>query len=283
LENAVEVRFMGNTMIEASHLSVKVGHRYILRDVNWTVKKGERWVVFGMNGCGKTTLLSIVAGFKFQTEGKLEIFGEPYNNDNILNFRKKIGWVSASFYDKVYTKESVLDIVLSGKFGTMGLRGGVEDVDIQLAKQLLKEFSLSDKQNRSFATLSKGERQNVLIARALFSKPEVLILDEPCTGLDLYNREHLFSTIRDLAQKSDITIVYVTHYVDEVLDIFDHALFLRQGMVLGLGSIEEMFTSQNMTKLIEYPVVMDTSDRNHFKVKVDVSSNIYSILQEVKA
>lgn len=273
---------MENTIIEASHLSVKVGHRYILRDINWSVKKGEHWVVFGMNGCGKTTLLSIVAGVKFQTEGKLMIFGEPYSNENILNFRKKIGWVSASFYDKLYTKESVLDIVLSGKFGTLGLRWGIEDTDIQLAKKLLKELSLSDKQNRSFATLSKGERQNVLIARSLLSKPEILILDEPCTGLDLYNRVHLFSTIRELAQKSNITIIYVTHYVDEVLDIFDHALFLRQGMVSNYGSVEEMFTSENMTKLIEYPVVMDTSERDYFRTKLDVSSNIYSILQEAK-
>lgn len=273
---------MENTIIEASHLSVKVGHRYILRDINWSVKKGEHWVVFGMNGCGKTTLLSIVAGVKFQTEGKLTVFGEPYSNENILNFRKKIGWVSASFYDKLYTKESVLDIVLSGKFGTLGLRWGIEDADIQLAKKLLKELSLSDKQNRSFATLSKGERQNVLIARSLLSKPEILILDEPCTGLDLYNRVHLFSTIRELAQKSNITIIYVTHYVDEVLDIFDHALFLRQGMVSNYGSVEEMFTSENMTKLIEYPVVMDTSERDYFRTKLDVSSNIYSILQEAK-
>ena len=278
----LEVGFMNDIIIEASHLSVKIGHRYILKDVNWSVRKGERWVVFGMNGCGKTTLLSIIAGFQFQTKGNLAVFGEFYNNENILAFRKKIGWVSASFYDKVYTKESVLDVVLSGKFGTLGLRGGIEDEDIRLVKQLLEELSLSDKLNRPFATLSKGERQNVLIARAMFSKPEVLILDEPCTGLDLYNREHLFATMRDLAQKSNITIIYVTHYVDEVLDIFDHALFLRQGMVINSGSVETMFTSENLTKLLDYPVVMDISDRSHFQANLQVKSNICSILQEVK-
>lgn len=278
----LEVGFMNDIIIEASHLSVKIGHRYILKDINWSVKKGERWVVFGMNGCGKTTLLSIIAGFQFQTKGSLAVFGESYKNENILAFRKKIGWVSASFYDKVYTKESVLDVVLSGKFGTLGLRGDIEDKDVRLVKQLLKELSLSDKLNRPFATLSKGERQNVLIARAMFSKPEVLILDEPCTGLDLYNREHLFATMRDLALKSNITIIYVTHYVDEVLDIFDHALFLRQGMVVNSGNVEEMFTSENMTKLLDYPVVMDTSDRNHFQANLQVASNICSILQEVK-
>lgn len=272
---------MVENIIETSHLSVKIGHRYILKDISWNVKKGERWVVFGMNGCGKTSLLSIVAGYNFQNEGALKIFGESYCNDNILEFRKRIGWVSASYYDKMYSKESVLDIVLSGKFGTLGLRGNIEDKDIVLTKRLLEELGIDDKLNRSFSTLSKGERQNVLIARAMFTKPEILILDEPCTGLDLYNRAHLFSTIRDLAEHSDITIIYVTHYVDEVLDVFDHALFLRNGMTFGLGTVEEMFTSEKMSKLIEYPVKVDQTDRNALKADIDVCSNIYGILQEV--
>lgn len=274
---------MEGNIIETTRLSVKIGHRYILKDIDWKVKQGEKWVVFGMNGCGKTTLLSIVAGFRFQTEGTLKLFGKPYSNDNILPFRKRIGWVSASYFDKMYTRESVLDIVLSGKFGTLGLRGTIEDNDILLVKKLLKELSLADKIDRPFDTLSKGERQNVLIARAMFSNPDILILDEPCTGLDLYNRSHLFSTIRDLAKHSNVTIIYVTHYVDEVLDIFDHALFLRNGMTFNMGTVEEMFTSENMSNLLEYPVQMDVRDRNHFKAELEVPSNIYNILQEVKA
>lgn len=274
---------MESNIIETTRLSVKIGHRFILKDIDWKVKQGEKWVVFGMNGCGKTTLLSIVAGFKFQTGGTLKLFGEEYNNKNILPFRKRIGWVSASYFDKMYTREAVLDIVLSGKFGTLGLRGSIDDKDILLVKKLLEELSIADKIDRPFDTLSKGERQNVLIARAMFSAPDILILDEPCTGLDLYNRVHLFSTIRDLANHSNVTIIYVTHYVDEVLDIFDHALFLRNGMTFNMGTVEDMFTSENMSALLEYPVQMDTRDRNHFKAELEVPSNIYAILQEVKA
>ena len=273
---------MSEYIIETSRLSVKVGHRYLLQDIDWKVKKGEHWVVFGMNGSGKTTLLSIIAGFKEPTGGELKVFGQRYSDDNILDFRHRIGWVSASFYDKLYTRESALDIVLSGKFGTLGIRGEVEDGEVILAKRLLKELQLADKVDRSFATLSKGERQNVLIARALFARPEILILDEPCTGLDLYNRAHLFSIIRELAAKSQITIIYVTHYVDEVLDIFKKALFLKQGMAAAMGDTEEVFTSQQFTRLIDYPVELYRDDKNVLKAEAKVPSKVYDLLQEVE-
>lgn len=267
-------------IIKLSRTSVKVGHRYILNDIDWTVHEGEHWVVFGMNGSGKTTLLSMIAGFKEPTEGKVVVFGEPYSNDNILEFRRRIGWVSASFYDKLYTRESALDIVLSGKFGTLGIRGDVQDEDIKLAKRLLKELKLEDKINRPFSTMSKGERQNVLIARALFAKPQILILDEPCTGLDLYNRAHLFSIIRELAAEENITIIYVTHYVDEVLDIFENALFLKQGMVAACGSVETVFTSEHFSKLIEYPVKIYRDEENLLKAVAEVPSHIMKIMKE---
>lgn len=273
---------MSDYIIEASRLSVKTGHRYILQDIDWRVKKGEHWVVFGLNGSGKTTLLSIIAGFKEPTSGQLRVFGQAYSNDNILDFRRRIGWVSASFYDKLYTRESALDIVLSGKFGTLGIRGEVKDEDIRLTKRLLGELKLGDKVNRSFATLSKGERQNVLIARALFARPQILILDEPCTGLDLYNRAHLFAIIRELAEKSEITIIYVTHYVDEVLDIFKSALFLKQGMAAACGAVQTVFTSEQFTQLIDYPVELYRDEKGAIKTSVQVPSRIYGIFQEVQ-
>lgn len=273
---------MDEYIVETSGLSVKVGHCYILQDINWKVKQGEHWVVFGMNGSGKTTLLSIIAGFKEATEGGVKVFGKEYSNQNILEFRKKIGWVSASFFDKIYTRESVLDIVLSSKFGTLGIRGDVSDDDVKLTKKLLNELNIGDKINRSFATLSKGERQNVLIARALFTRPQILILDEPCTGLDLFNRAHLFSIINELAEKSDITIIYVTHYVDEISDIFKKALLLKQGRLSLNGTIEDTFNSENFTSLIGYPVEVYQDDKGAMKAVSNVSSHIYEVLQEVE-
>ena len=274
-----EIAMADGYIIEASHVGCKVGYRYLLHDINWQVKPGERWVVFGMNGSGKTTLLSIIAGFKHYTEGKVKIFGQEMNNDNILDIRRKIGWVSSSFFDKFYTKESALDIVLSGKYGTLGLSDGVTLEDRKLAKALLEELNLSEQMNYTFDMLSKGERQNVLIARALFPKPKILVLDEPCTGLDIYNREYLFKTIEDLAKKENMTIIYVTHYAEEISEIFDKCLLLKKGKVFTQGITDELFTDKVITELLGYPVEIRRDENKKIDLNVlDVQSNIMSFL-----
>ena len=192
-------------VIDAQNLCCKSGNRYLIHNINWQVEQGEHWLVFGMNGCGKTTLLSIIAGFNGSTSGKLEVFGEPYSNENILQNRKRIGWVSSSFFDKYLSWESALNIVLSGLVGALSLTFDILDEDVRRAKHLLTELRLEDKINQPFCLMSKGERQCVLIARALISKPEILILDEPGTGLDVYAREYVLRTIEDLARKTDMT------------------------------------------------------------------------------
>ena len=126
-------------VINIEKLCCQTGNRYLLRDINWQVYQGERWVVFGLNGSGKTTLLSIIAGYKSQTSGTVEVFGEAFSNNNILSIRKRIGWVSSSYFDKYYTKESALDIVLSGLCGTLGKDSTVKPDDYIRAKTLLKE------------------------------------------------------------------------------------------------------------------------------------------------
>jgi len=169
------VRCLNKTVIELKNVSCKAGYTYLLKEINWDVKQGEHWVVFGMNGSGKTTLLSIIAGFKHWGKGTVKVFDESMNNDNILSFRKRIGWVSTSFFDKYYTKESALNIVLSGKTGTLGLNDNITLEDVKKAKALLRELHLGDKMDRTFDMFSKGERQNILIARALINNPEILI------------------------------------------------------------------------------------------------------------
>ena len=135
-----------NSIIEASGLSCLSGSQYLLKDITWNVQDGERWVVFGRNGCGKTTLLSTIAGYQKYAEGTLKVFGTEYRSDNILNIRKQIGWISSSFFDKNYRNESVLDIVLSSAFGTLGLDFHIEDAQIMKAKQLLSNLGLKTKE-----------------------------------------------------------------------------------------------------------------------------------------
>ncbi|SHN59694.1 ABC transporter ATP-binding protein [Desulfitobacterium chlororespirans] len=269
---------MNEPIISLRQLSYKVGSKYLVQDINWDVLPGEHWAVFGMNGSGKTTLLTILAGFRPFTHGFLEVFGQPYTNENVLEIRKRIGLVSSSFFDKYYAKESALDIVLSGKFGTFGTHYEINDEDVVKARKLLTELHLKDKIDQSFDMMSRGERQNVLIARAMFTNPEILILDEPCTGLDVYAREHLLNTVRDLAENTDIAIVYVTHYTDEIIDVFDRCLLLRNGYCYTQGQTKEIFNTEKLSDFLRYPVKVSEVAGEKISVNMDIKSNVRDLM-----
>ena len=252
---------MTDTLLRAQKLCICSGKRYLLHDIDWEVKRSEHWLVFGLNGSGKTTLLSAVSGFKSLTSGRLEVFGEPYNSANILANRRRIGWVSSSFFDKYYAHESALQIVLSGLSGTFGLDFHITAADVRLAKALLHELRLEGKVDAPFDLLSKGERQNVLIARALITHPEILVLDEPCTGLDVYAREHLLATVRQLAASEQVTILYVTHYPEEIQPFLSKTLLLRGGRCFASGDTAELLQSAVLSQLMneEVDVLKDSS------------------------
>ena len=206
---------MNDVLIKATQVSCKVGSRYLIKQINWTVHKGEHWVIFGMNGSGKTTLLSLIAGYRKHTYGTLQVFGQSYSAENIFKIRKKIGWVSSSFFDKYMSHESALNIVLSGLTGALGLQSHISNVQVKIAKDLLKYLNLAGREDYPFDLLSKGERQNVLIARALLPQPKIMLLDEPSTGLDILAKESMMSMVRELARHTGITILYVTHYAEK--------------------------------------------------------------------
>ena len=266
-------------VVELEHLSCKMGQSYLLKDITWEVMPGENWVVYGLNGSGKTTLLSIIAGYKNYTTGKLKVFGEKYDENNVLALRRRIGWVSGSFYDKHYTKESVLDIILSGKFGTLSLNYGVNLDDVVLAQKIARELGIGELLSHSFDMLSKGQRQNVMIARALMSNPELLILDEPCSGLDVYNREHLFQSIRQLSEIEGMAIIYVTHYTEEIIEVFDQALLLRAGRIFDKGRVDELFQSKSLQEFLGYPVGVERGANGKIYLEVEAKSNISEIVK----
>lgn len=269
---------MNEHSIYISHLSCKTGNRYLLQDVDWAVKPGEHWVVFGMNGSGKTTLLSIIAGFKHFSEGTVEILGTPFSNENVLEKRKRIGLVSASFFDKHYSKESALNIVLSGKNGTLGLDNDITLEDVRRAKALLTKFHLGNRFDRTYDMFSKGEQQNILIARALMNHPDILILDEPCTGLDIYNRNYLFRTIEELSKKQHLTIIYVTHYTEEILPLFDKILFLKNGSVFAKGEVAELLNNKRVSDLLGFPVNVLRDAEGMYRLNVNVDFDLHELL-----
>lgn len=211
------------------------------------------------------------------------MFGEPLTNERLLTSRQRIGWVSASFFDKYYSKEMVLDIVLSGKFGTFGIGEAITLAERKLAKNLLAELGLERQADFTFDMLSKGERQNVLIARALFAKPKILVLDEPCTGLDIYHREYLFQTLETLSENKNLAIIYVTHYLEEIKPIFNKSLLLKNGRIFAKGATDEIFTNERISAFLDHPVVIERDKNAVMQIRIlDVKPKITDFLWEFK-
>lgn len=262
------------TVLELQDVCLKSGKRYLLNHLNWTIKKGEHWLVFGMNGCGKTTLLSTIAGFQSPSSGTVTIMGEQYTRDNIFALRKRVGFISSSFFDRYYSTEEVLQIVLSGLTGTLNIDDSIKDEDVRYAKALLRELRMGDKMYRPFQVLSKGERQCVLIARALVSRPDILVLDEPGTGLDVYAREHMMNTVRDLAENGDVTVIYVTHYPEEVQPFLGKTMLMRNGRAFAMGDTETTFTGEKCSALLNESLLIHRSDTGRYEMHIQAPSSL---------
>ena len=261
---------MPDEALAVNGLSVKTGQQYLLKDITWRVPQGENWIVFGMNGCGKTTLLSVLAGFKQPTAGDVRVLGQSYSPDNILALRQRIGWVSGSFFGRYYTKEPVLEIVLSGKLATLGLDTTLDSQDVRQAKALLRAFHLEKVASHPFNLLSNGERQCVLMARALMARPDILIMDEPTAGLDIFAREYLLQIIQELARTSSMTLLFVTHYAEEIFPEFEHCLLLREGKAFASGLTRDVFSTETLSEFIRYPVNVDwQADHPQVQLTVD--------------
>lgn len=257
-----------DVIVNVQQLNYKSGNRYLLKNINWQIKRGENWILFGLNGCGKTTLLSIIAGYKGFLDGMVQVFGESYSENNILQYRNKIAWISSSFFDKHYSSESVLNIVLSGLSGTFGLQYQITARDVQKAKELLRMLRIEQYCNYPYNRLSKGERQNVLIARALMHDAELFILDEPCSGLDVNARDKMLRYIRTLAKNPNITVIYVTHYAEEISLYFEKTILMRNGRIVQKGTTTELFSTESMKSFLECEVECSwKDDRLHMRFK----------------
>lgn len=261
---------MSATVIKTERLCCQSGKHYLLKDINWEVRRGEHWIVFGLNGSGKTTLLSAIAGYKQLTEGTLEVLGQQYTEDTIFSLSKQIGWVSASFFDKYYTGETVLYVVLSGLFGTLGISENITDADVIRAKEMLKQWNVADKSDMPFNMLSKGEQQNVLIARAMMGNPQILVLDEPGTGLDVLAREQMMECVNKLAISTEITLIYVTHYPEEIQPCFNKCLMLKQGKVVACDTVENVFESKTLSRLLQRNVIVNRNEAGVISLKGEV-------------
>lgn len=217
-------------MIHIENIHLYRNDKQILNDLSWHVQKGQHWAILGLNGSGKTTLLKVINGYIWPNEGKVQVLGETYGKTYIPKLRTRIGWVSNAMIDNFNWQDNAIEIVLSGKFGALRLFNDVTEEEIDHAVSIMKHFHCDHLANKSFEHLSQGERQRVQIARAIMADPEILILDEPCGGLDLIERENLLQTIEQIAEaENGPTLIYVTHHVEEILPCFSHVLLMKDG------------------------------------------------------
>ena len=231
----------------------------MLADVDWTVCDGERWVVLGPNGAGKTTLLQIAAASLFPTRGTVELLGERFGESDLGELRTRVGLASTSLGDRVPPHEKALDVVVTAAYGVVGRWSErYDEADVSRAQDLLGRMGLRAFADRRFGTLSEGERKRVLLARALMTDPELLLLDEPAAGLDLGAREALLRLLTRLAQDdSSPPTVLVTHHVEEVPVGTTSALLLSRGRSIAAGPVAEVLTGPLLSRAFGLPLEVE--------------------------
>ncbi|MGZ4975270.1 MAG: ABC transporter ATP-binding protein, partial [Limisphaerales bacterium] len=225
--------------------------------------------VLGANGSGKTSLLSALTGYLTPSSGTIQLFNETFGQTDWRELRKRVGMVSSSIRQLIHEEDTAVDVVVSGKDAMIGSWGKVTAADRKRGLSLLKQIECENLVERPWAVLSQGERQRVLIGRALMANPALLILDEPCAGLDPVARERFLSFIQRLGmQKNSPTLVLVTHHVEEIMPTFSHVLMLKEGRVFTAGKKGSVLNSKNFSALFDERIRLAKNSRRytlHFK------------------
>ena len=244
---------MTEAIIDIRNVSYKVGRKTILDDIDWQVRKGEHWAILGPNGAGKTTLLRLACGYIWPNAG-----GHVYRNGralvNLRQLRREIGWVTNSLAKDIPPGEAVIRTVVSGKYAQLGLcqyeGQTIAKADFHTAQRYLEQMNCSRLAKERFGVISQGEKQRVLICRARMAKPHLMILDEPCAGLDPGGRELLLKSISQLAEsRPEMGLILVTQHVEEILPILEHTLALQNGKVFESGRTSKVVCSDVVGRL----------------------------------
>ncbi|WP_067862401.1 ABC transporter ATP-binding protein [Nocardia shimofusensis] len=253
-------------LIDFTDVTVRRSGHTLVGPVSWQVELDERWVVLGPNGAGKTSLLRIAAAEVHPTSGTAHLLGETLGRVDVSELRPRIGLSSAALAGRVPRDEKVLDLVVSAGYAVLGRwREHYDEMDTDRAVDMLESLGAEHLSDRTYGTLSEGERKRVLIARALMTDPELLLLDEPAAGLDLGGREELVERLGDLAADPDApAIVLVTHHVEEIPPGFTHALLINEGQVVAQGLLNDVLTADNLSEAFRQSIALDKIDGRWF-------------------
>ena len=239
-------------ILEVSGLCIQRGTTVILKEISWRVSSRQHWAILGANGSGKTSLLSALTGYFTPTRGALSVLGRRYGQSDWRELRKQIGLVSSSIRQMMAEQELALDTVVSGKYAMIDFWGRATTADRRRAARILRQIECAHLAERPWRVLSQGERQRLLIGRAMMAKPRLLILDEPCAGLDPAAREHFLQFLQRLGgEKNSPTLVLVTHHVEEIMPVFSHVLILKAGAVLASGRKGKVMSGPLLSRAFE--------------------------------
>lgn len=242
-------------VLEVTGLDVSRSGTRVLQDLTWRVDPGEMWAVLGPNGSGKTSLLSCLTGFLTPTAGRVSVLGETYGESDWIGLRRRIGIVSSSLRRMVDEDETALSVIGSGMSGQINYWGKLTRTEQDAARRIARQIRCSAVLDRPWAVLSQGERQRVLIGRALMARPALLILDEPCAGLDPLARQRFLQFIQELAGKPHgPALVFVTHHLEEIPPACTHVLALRGGRCVAAGPCREVVTNSILGRVFGAPV-----------------------------
>jgi iron complex transport system ATP-binding protein len=261
---------MAGEVLRLSGVRIVRGQTTLLDGVDWTVRQGEKWAVLGPNGAGKTTLLQVAAARLFPTSGTVDLLDERLGRVDVFELRPRIGLASAALADRVPTDERVLDVVLTAGYAIFGRAGERYDPgDESRARRLLEQLGCRPLVDRVFGVLSEGERKRVLIARALMTDPELLLLDEPAAGLDLGAREALLRRLARITTDEDgPSLVLVSHHVEEIPTGITHALLLRAGRVVAAGPIAEVITRDALSACFGLPLTVEKLSAGRYAARM---------------
>jgi len=223
-------------ILELENIRFARGDRTILDNVTFRVNPGEHWAILGPNGSGKTTLLTLITAYSWPMDGTVTVLGDTYGEVDVSEKRRKIGMVSSALFERVPPRDTLFDVILSGRFASLGIWDKPRESDMDRARGIAEFLDCASIADRPYGVLSFGERQRALIGRALMPEPRILFLDEPCEGLDLHAREIILSRLDTIAADPDgPAMLLVTHRVEEIPPGITHAMVMKDGHILAAG------------------------------------------------
>lgn len=254
-----------NPILCSKNVSYKINSHVILHDISWVFHQGEHWAILGENGAGKTSLLNIITGYTRPSSGEITVLGERIGHTDLRVLRKRIGWASSSLQEKLYTGETSKEIVESGFYASIGLYDIPNEEERNAAEKILSDLGCMALADRTYKTLSQGEKQKVLIARAIVNNPPLLILDEPCAGLDISAREKIITFIDEIANDNRRpSIIMVTHHVEEIPPSITHVMLIKNGSIFASGEKKEMINDKIISDYFKMRVKINTNDKRYF-------------------